>query len=159
MATEFFWDAICDFGDILVAAANGERPPLPFTPPFVTDIINRMKQEDDEMIIKQWNKELQIAIKIGGKEVNDVTKIPINKDYNLGFSFIEISEELLTKILKKEYSEYYKSSSDFGSYLINQSAGRKEASILVRSVEGLDEYNRQTFFHYIYAIYLNDLKI
>ena len=48
---------------------------------------------------------------------------------------------------------------DFESYIINESKGRKDASLLVRSVEDLDEYKRETLSHYIYAIYLNDLKI
>lgn len=153
------WDAICDVADILVAAANGERPPLPFTPPFVTDIVSRMKQEDDELFIETWNKELQKAIKTGKKEVMEQVNSGINKNYNLGFSFIEISEELLTKILKKEYKEYDRKSVNFESYLINESKGKKEAFLLIRSVEDLDDYKRETLSHYIYAIYLNDLKI
>ena len=83
----------------------------------------------------------------------------INNEYNLGFKLIEISEELLTKILCKKYKEYEKSSADFESYLINQSEGNKEASILIRSVKDLDDYERETNFHYIYAIYIRDLKI
>ena len=58
----------------------------------------------------------------------------------------------------KEYKEYDRSSVDFESYLINESKGKKEASILIRSVEDLDEYKRETLSHYIYAIYLKDLK-
>ena len=153
------WDAICDVADILVAAANGERPPLPFTPPFVTDIVNRMNAENQEFIIENWNKELQKAIKVGKVAVENVVKSEINIKYNLGFSSMGISEELLTKILKKEYKEYDRSYTDFESYLINESKGKKEASLLVRSVEDLDEYKRETLSHYIYAIYLNDLKI
>jgi len=42
---------------------------------------------------------------------------------------IDISENLLTKILKKEYKEYDRKSVDFESYLINESKGKKEASI------------------------------
>ncbi len=154
-----FWDAICDVADILVSAANGERPPLPFTPPFVWDIVNRMKKEDDELIIKTWNEQLQEAIKIGKKEVEDEVKSEINKKYNLGFSFIEISEQLLIKILTKEYKEFDRSSVNLESYLINQSEGRKEAFVLIRSIQDVDDYNRQTLFHYIYAIYIKDLKI
>ena len=153
------WDAICDVADILVAAANGERPPLPFTPPFVTDIVNRMIADIDETIINQWNKNLQEAIRIGLKKVEDEVKSGINTNYNLGFSLVEISEDLLKKILTKELKEYEKNSSDFESYLTNESKGVKEATILIRSVESLDEYNRNTYFHYIYAIYLKDLKI
>ena len=48
---------------------------------------------------------------------------------------------------------------DFESYLVNQSEGKKEASILIRSVEDFDDYSRETSFHYIYAIYIKDLKI
>lgn len=48
---------------------------------------------------------------------------------------------------------------NFKSYLINESKGKKEAFLLIRSVEDLDEYKRETLSHYIYAIYLNDLKI
>ena len=145
--------------NILVAAANHELPPIPFTPPFVTDFVNRMKEDDDEFIIENWNKELQKAIKIGKDAVNKVVDIPINKDHNLGFSFIEISEDLLTKILTKEYKEYDRSSVDFQSYLVDQSEGSKEASILIRSVESFDDYKRPTIFHYIYAMYVNDLKV
>lgn len=153
------WDAICDVADILVAASRGERPPLPFTPPFVTMEIDRIMADIDEFIIENWNKKLQNAIKRGKAEVIKEVNSEINKNYNLGFSFVEISEELLIKILTKEYKEYDKSSADFKSYLINQSQGKKEASILIRSIEEKDEYNRLTFFHYIYAIYLNDLRI
>ncbi|MCW3161521.1 hypothetical protein [Chryseobacterium oryctis] len=153
------WDTICDVADILVAAANGERPPLPFTPPFVTDIVNRMKQEDDEFIIDNWNKELQTAIKSGIISLRKVVNSGINQKYILGFKLVEISEELLREILCKEYKEYDRSSADFESYLINESEGKKEASILIRSVEGLDDYSRPTVFHYIYAIYIQDLKI
>ena len=115
------WDAICDVADILVAAANGERPPLPFTPPFVTDIVNRMNAENQEFIIENWNKELQKAIKVGKVAVENVVKSEINIKYNLGFSSIGISEELLTKILKKEYKEYDRSYTDIETYLINES--------------------------------------
>ena len=48
---------------------------------------------------------------------------------------------------------------NFESYLINESKGKKEASILIRSVEDFDDYSRETSFHYIYAIYIKDLKI
>ena len=113
----------------------------------------------DETIINQWNKNLQEAIRIGLKKVEDEVKSGINTNYNLGFSLVEISEDLLKKILTKELKEYEKNSSDFESYLTNESKGVKEATILIRSVESLDEYNRNTYFHYIYAIYLKDLKI
>ena len=83
----------------------------------------------------------------------------INQTYNLGFSFIEISEQLLIKILTKEYKEFDRSSVNLESYLINQSEGRKEAFVLIRSIQDVDDYNRQTLFHYIYAIYIKDLKI
>jgi len=58
-----------------------------------------------------------------------------NFSHSFWFKLIEISEELLTKILKKEYKEYDRKSVDFESYLINESKGKKEVSILVRSVE------------------------
>lgn len=154
------WDAICDVADILVAAANGERPPLPFTPPFVTDIVNRMKSENDEFIMDNWNKQLQGVIPKGKGELKTfMNRNNINNEYNLGFKLIEISEDLLAKILCKEYKEYDRSSVDFESYLVNQSEGKKEASILIRSVEDFDDYSRETSFHYIYAIYIKDLKI
>ena len=153
------WDAVCDVADILVAAANGERPPLPFTPPFVTMEIDRMFADIDETIIRQWNTELQNAIKIGKDAIGKVVDSEINKKYNLGFSFVELSEELLTKILRKEYKEYDRSSADFKSYLHNQSQGKKEASILIQSFDDQDDYNRPTKKHYIHAIYVNDLKI
>lgn len=54
---------------------------------------------------------------------------------------------------------YDKTSADFESYLINQSRGRKDPSILVQRIEQKDEYNRNTFYHYIHAIYLKDLKL
>ena len=118
-----------------------------------------MKEDDDEFIIENWNKELQKAIKIGKDAVNKVVDLPINKDHNLGFSLVEISENLLTKILTKEYKEYDRSSVDFQSYLTNQSEGSKEASILIRSIESFDNYKRPTIFDYIYAMYVNDLKV
>lgn len=83
----------------------------------------------------------------------------MNEDYNLGFNFIDISEELLTKILKKEVSEYDKKSLDFETYLINESQGKKEASILIQSIEEDDKYNRTTTNHYIHAMYIKDFKI
>ena len=118
-----------------------------------------MVADIDETIIMQWNKNLQKAITVGKGAVEEEVKSGINQNYNLGFSIIEISEEFLTKILKKEYKEYDRKSVDFESYLINESKGRKDASILVRSVQDNDEYKRETLSHYIYAIYLNDLKI
>lgn len=42
---------------------------------------------------------------------------------------IDISENLLTKILQKDYKEYDRKSVNFESYLINESKGKKEASI------------------------------
>ena len=59
----------------------------------------------------------------------------------------------------KEFVEYDKSSSDFQSYLINKSEGKKEVSILIQSIDAQDSYNRETKNHYIHAIYLNDIKI
>ena len=117
--------------------------------------------DQDEFNINNWNKFLQNAILNGIESVKDFINSSgeINRTYNLGFKLINISEELLTKILKKEYKEYDKSSVDFESYLVNQSEGKKEASILIRSVEDFDDYSRETSFHYIYAIYIKDLKI
>ena len=51
-----------------------------------------------------------------------------NFSHSFWFKLIEISEELLTKILKKEYKEYDRKSVDFESYLINESKGKKEVS-------------------------------
>ena len=119
-----------------------------------------MKQEDDEFIIEQWNRQLQEFIPKGKEELKTfMNRNNINNEYNLGFKLIEISEDLLAKILCKEYKEYDRSSVDFESYLVNQSEGKKEASILIRSVEDFDDYSRETSFHYIYAIYIKDLKI
>lgn len=153
------WDTLCDLADILISAANGERPALPFTPPFVTMQAERFWADVDEVILRQWDKELQTAIQNGPRAVKDVISSNINAEYNLGFNFINVSEGFLNKILKKEISEYDKSSADFESYIINQSEGKKDAAILVQKIQRTDTFNRQTFFHYIHAIYLKDLKI
>ena len=120
-----------------------------------------MMADQDEFNINNWNKFLQNAILNGIESVKDFINSSgeINRTYNLGFKLINISEELLTKILKKEYKEYDRKSVNFESYLINESKGKKEAFLLIRSVEDLDDYKRETLSHYIYAIYLNDLKI
>ena len=155
------WDAVSDVADILVAAANHELPPIPFTPPFVTMEIDRMMEDYDETFIRHWNEELQKAILEGRKRLdfflNDTSEF--NKSRNLGFNLVNISSEIFIKILRKEFVEYDKSSSDFQSYLINKSEGKKEVSILIQSIDAQDSYNRETKNHYIHAIYLNDIKI
>lgn len=155
------WDALCDMADILVSAANGKLPPLPFTPPFVSWEVERFWADVDEFILRQWNSSLQQAISKGREDLNlflnDAGEI--TKTYNLGYSLINLSEEFLNKILTKEWCEYDKSSSDFESYITNQSQGKKVASILVQKLEQNDQYNRLTYYHYIHAIYLKDMKL
>lgn len=153
------WDAISDLADILTAAANGERPPLPFTPPFISWEIDRMMANLDETIIRQWNDNLQKAIKQDLKAVSKVISSNINDHYNLGFSLITISEEVLIKIITSKLKEYDRSSASFDAFLVEQSQGKKEVTILVQKVEDKDIYNRITYKHYIHAIYLNDLKL
>ncbi|WP_426478968.1 hypothetical protein ACP3T3_05800 [Chryseobacterium sp. CBSDS_008] len=144
---------------LLRGAADHKIPPPSIIPPFVMDTVNRMMAENNEFIIEQWNMILKNAILIGRDEVKTVIKDPINKNYNLGFNLIDISEELLTKILKKEVFEYDKRSSDFKTYLVDESHGKKDTSILIQSIEENDKYNRFTINHYIHAIYIKDLKI
>ena len=120
-----------------------------------------MMADQDEFNINNWNKFLQNAILNGIESVKDFINSSgeINRTYNLGFKLINISEELLTKILKKEYKEYDRSSADFESYLINKSQGNKEVAILVQSIGEKDKYNRNTIMHYINAIFIKNLKV
>ncbi|WP_426478964.1 hypothetical protein ACP3T3_05780 [Chryseobacterium sp. CBSDS_008] len=150
---------LSDMAALLRGAADHKIPPPSIIPPFVMDTVNRMKAENDEFIIESWNKELQIAINRDIDSVRIAVNSDINKNYNLGFNLIDISEELLTKILKKEVFEYDKRSSDFKTYLVDESHGRINASILIQSIEENDKYNRFTINHYIHAIYIKDLKI
>ncbi|MDN3694992.1 hypothetical protein QWZ06_23525 [Chryseobacterium tructae] len=150
---------LSDMAALLRGVADHKIPPPSIIPPFVMDTVNRMKAENDEFIIENWNKELQISINEGRNSVKRAINSPINKNYNLGFNFIDISEELLTKILKREVYEYDKKSVNFETYLKDQSHGKNEASVLVQSIEENDKYNRLTINHYIHALYIKDLKI
>ena len=149
---------------ILVATANGERPPLPFTPPFVTDIINRMMADIDETIIKQWNLELHEAIPQGKKILKRFLESNyINTEKKLGFKFIDMTEEGIKTILTKKI-EYVNDKTDSSipimiESLSNIGYGSHDSAILVQSLEGIDKYGRLTKNHYVLAIYLKDLKI
>ena len=158
------WDAICDVADILVSAANGEKPPLPFTPPFVTDIVNRMKSENDEFIIEEWNKQLQKIIPKGKGELKTfMNRNNINNEYNLGFQLIELSEEGIKKILTKEIDcikdETNPKSPKMLDALPYIGEGPRDAGILVQSLENDDEYGRSVKHHYIHAIFIKNLVI
>jgi len=37
--------------------------------------------------------------------------------------------------------------------------GSRDSGFLIQSMEGLDKYKRLTTFHFIHAIFVNDLKI
>ena len=158
------WDAICDVADILVAAANGERPPLPFTPPFVTTYINNMFDEMYEDFRVIWQNELRIVMLKGLKAVdnflrndayNDKQSIP-----NLGFKIIELSEEGIRKILTKEIDCVNDKSNPKSPYMIeslpNIGEGARDSGILVQSTENKDKYGRLVLHHYIHAIFIKD---
>ncbi|WP_426478966.1 hypothetical protein ACP3T3_05790 [Chryseobacterium sp. CBSDS_008] len=152
---------LSDMAALLRGAVDHKIPPPSIIPPFVMDTVNRMKAENDEFIIEQWNKELQKEVLNGRKNLIEFLNRNngINKEYNLGFDLIDLSEKLLNSILQNEVIEYDKSSVNFKVYLINKSQGAKEASILVQSIEDSDKYNRLTIKHYIHALYIKDLKI
>lgn len=123
--------------------------------------VDRMTEDIKDFNITHWNKQLQETI-IEGRDNLEIflNKLGgINKEYNLGFKLIDISEDLLQKLLKKEIFEYDKKSLDFETYLLDKSQGRSEASILFQSIEENDKYNRVTINHYIHALYIQDLKI
>ncbi|SHK24382.1 hypothetical protein [Chryseobacterium polytrichastri] len=140
---------LSDMTALLRGVADHEIPTPSIIPPFVTMEVNKMKAENDEFIIENWNKQLQIAINEGRNSVKRAVDSPLNKDYKLGFSLIDISEQLLNKLLKKEIFEYNKKSLDFENYMTDLSKGNVENSILVQSIEEKDKYNRSTVNHYI----------
>ncbi|KFF76191.1 hypothetical protein HX13_00285 [Chryseobacterium sp. P1-3] len=150
---------LSDLAALLRGVADHQIPMPSIVPPFVMDTVNKMKAENDEFIIENWNKKLQASINEGLNSVKRTVNSPANKSYNLGFNLINVSEELLTKILKKQIFEYDKKSLDFKTYLTDQSHGKEEAAILVQSIEENDKYNRSTINHYIHALFVKDLKI
>ena len=156
-------DTLCDLADILTSAANGTRPPLPFTPPFVMWEINRMMADQDEFNIDVWNKELQRALKINMVAVDKVVNIPINTQYGLGYSFIYVSQEGINKILKKEIRYVNDKSDNKIPFCIDSlteiGEGDRKNGILVQSRDAKDDYNRPTKNHYIHAIFINNIKV
>lgn len=160
------WDAICDVADILVAAANGERPPLPFTPPFVTMEVEKIRDEWNKDFKQIWQNELEKSLVKGKISVKDFLQDNRYKDGqsipNLGFKLLDLSEEGLQLLLKKEIS-YVNDPADSKvpfsmDALGNIGSGPRDAGILVQSLEGLDDYNRLTTYHYIYALFIKNLK-
>lgn len=162
-----FWDAICDVADILVSAANGERPPLPFTPPFVSDYIDRYFDEMYEDFRERWKNDLFKAVVQGKHSVNEYLSKRKYKDEkslpNLGFQLIELSEEGIRKILTKEITCVNDKTNPKIPLILeslpNIGEGPRDAGILVQSLENDDEYGRLVKHHYIHAIFLKDLVI
>ena len=150
----------------LVAAANGERPPLPFTPPFVTMEVEKIRDEWNKDFKQIWQNELEKSLVKGKISVKDFLQDNRYKDGqsipNLGFKLLDLSEEGLQLLLKKEIS-YVNDPADSKvpfsmDALGNIGSGPRDAGILVQSLEGLDDYNRLTTYHYIYALFIKNLK-
>ena len=161
------WDAICDVADILVAAANGERPPLPFTPPFVTDYIDRYFDEMYEDLRERWKNDLFKSVIKGKVATKDFLNENPYKDTkslpSLGFQLIELSEEGIRKILTKEVNCVNDKTNPKIPIMLealpNIGEGSRDAGILVQSLENEDKYGRLTKHHYIHAIFIKDLVV
>ena len=123
-----------------------------------------MMADTDELIIEQWYKDLQNAIPQGKKIVKEFIKTNyINIEKNLGFKLIDMNEDGVNKILKKEI-RYVNDKTDKKipfciDSLTEIGEGATNSGFLVQSLEGKDEYNRITTNHYIYAIFINNLKV
>lgn len=155
---------LSDLTTLLRGAADHNVPTPPIIPPFITMEVDRMMKEDDEFIIKHWNIDLQKAIRKGKDFTKDFLEYnDINRSKNLGFKIIDMSEEGITKVLKKEIDAIKdptnSNSPKMLESLSNIGDGNRDSGLLIQSMESLDKYNRLTIFHYIHAIFVNDLKI
>ncbi|QIY91079.1 hypothetical protein [Chryseobacterium gallinarum] len=149
---------------LLRGAADHNVPTPPIIPPFVTMEVEKMMEENNEFIIQHWNLELQKAI-MQGKTVttNFLENNNINREKNLGFKVIDMTEDGIKKILTREIIAI-KDSEDSNSPKMLESLsslgeGNRDSGLLIQSKENLDRYNRLTTFHYIHAIFVNNLKI
>ncbi|MBP2617709.1 hypothetical protein [Chryseobacterium jejuense] len=155
---------LSDMAALLRGVADHQIPMPSIVPPFVMMEVNRMMAENNEFIIEHWNIELQKAIRQGKITIKRFLETNnINKEKRLGFKVIDMTEEGIEKILNKEIDaikdptnnnspKMLESLSDIGE-------GSQDSGLLIQSMESLDKYNRETTFHYIHAIFVNDLKI
>ena len=157
-------DTLCDLADILTSAANGTRPPLPFTPPFVSWEITKMFDEMYEDFRKTWVNLLHKEILKGKSAVKRYMSVNEYSDgqviKNIGYELIEISEDTIEKILKKEIKEIdIKNDFSLKVFLEKNSNSNTDSGILVQTIDSKDDYNRPTKNHYIHAIFINNLKV
>ena len=79
---------------------------------------------------------------------------------NIGYELIEISEDTIEKILKKEIKEIdIKNDFSLKVFLEKNSNSNTDSGILVQTIDSKDDYNRPTKNHYIHAIFINNLKV
>jgi len=155
---------LSDLTALLRGVADHQIPMPSYVPPFITMEVDRMMRDNDEFIIEHWNIDLQKAIREGKNytkyflENNDT-----NRSKNLGFKVIDMSEDGMTKVLSKEIDAIKdptnSNSPKMLESLSNIGEGNQDSGLLIQSMESLDKYNRLTTFHYIHAIFVNDLKI
>lgn len=160
------WDAICDVADILVSAANGEKPPLPFTPPFVSDYIDRYFDEIYEDLRERWKNDLFKSVIKGKGALRSFLETGYKDEkslYNLGFQLVDLSEEGIRKILAKEIDCVNDKTNPKMPIMLealpNIGEGARDAGLLVQSLENNDKYGRSTKHHYIHAIFIKDLVV
>ena len=82
---------------------------------------------------------------------------------NLGFKLIHMTEEGVRKILAKEI-DCINDESDPNIPKMLESlsyigGSAHDSGILVQSLPNTDKFGRETTYHYIYAIFINNLKI
>ena len=151
----------------MVSAANGERPPLPFTPPFVSDYIDRYFDEIYEDLRERWKNDLFKSVikgKIATQDFLANSKYHDPKSItNLGYQLIELSEKGIRKILTKEIDCVNDKTNPKMPIMLealpNIGEGARDAGLLVQSLENEDKYGRSTKHHYIHAIFIKDLVI
>jgi len=155
---------LADLTALLRGVADHQIPMPSIVPPFITMEVSRMMKEIDEFIIEHWNIDLQKAIREGKDFTKDfLENNDINRNKNIGFKIIDMSEEGIEKVLNKEIGAIKDPTNSDSPKMLeslsNIGEGSRDFGLLIQSMESLDKYNRLTTFHYIHAIFVNDLKI
>ncbi len=159
--------SVMDLSSMAVAVGNGEKPPIPFMPPFVTWEVERICKEMDEFTYDLFFHGLNNVLfgnidhyETGMNAVDDYINKWNYKQQNVphlkyNWQVVRLTESTLEKLLRNEIEkeEFIANLYEKGDYEVERNCG-----ILVFTNFEKDEYDREIVKHYIYAIFLPEIE-
>lgn len=160
------FSSVMDISNMAVAVGNGEKPPIPFMPPFVTMEVERICNEQNEFVYEtffnglnnvllgniDYHKKGMYAVEAYIEQWNNAQRNVSEWQYN--WQVVRLSQPTLEKLLKGEIKGI--------EYIVDltKESGYEEAincGILVFTNYETDEKNREVVKHYIYTIFLPEM--